>query len=383
MAGKTNDTPQTPDFSDLSLDELLVDTEPQAPEQPTVDPEPDEAQDPVANGNESTSEDTTTTEEETTIEETTDDTATGDESEESTQTATGDGTGSEDETPLFDVLKDRLGYEIDGEFEDSEDGLIEFTKVAGEKIAETILDKTFSLHPTLKEYHDYLAAGGDPDTYERTRFPEVDYNKLEIAEDDLATQERILRENLKMRNFDDEDIKDTIEEFKNSGILHSQAEKALKGLAKHQSAQQAQLLEQQKQTQTVAKLEAEKFWNGVRETVKSTDNFGGVPITEADKDDFVDYISRPVNEQGRTARDLALMDMSLDESLMLDALIYNIKKKGMKLDALIDTRATTKSTQSLRSRLRSGTDKLSTTNKPGSGKPASVDDIDLSAIPGL
>jgi len=76
---------------------------------------------------------------------------------------------SEEEASVVSEIMSKLGYEVEGDFEDSTEGIIELTKAASEKIAEETLDAIFSNHPTVKQHLDFVMAGGDPNKFMATQ----------------------------------------------------------------------------------------------------------------------------------------------------------------------------------------------------------------------
>jgi hypothetical protein len=291
----------------------------------------------------------------------------------------------EDVAPgVIDTVLSRLGYELEGEFEESEEGIVDLVKAASEKLAESQLDKIFEQYPALKEFAEYQFNGGDPEKFFKAKFPEVDFTTItEIDDEDITLQERLVKEALAIKGFDNEDIENSVEEFRGAGILHSQAQRALKALQKYQTEEKSKIIETQKQVAAEEKQRVEKFWSEVNTTIDKAVDLKGFVIPEKDKGDFFDYIAKPVNA-GYSQRDVDVNELDLEERLMLDYLVYNIKKKKVNISTLIDRKAATKQALSLRDKLGKQTDKLNskTPDKVRGNRQSktSIDDVDFDRL---
>ena len=286
-----------------------------------------------------------------------------------------DSSATEEDKPLVLEIKDLLGFDLgDGEFEDTPEGLVELTKAAGEKIAETQLDELFNALPDVKQYMQFRLQGGDSAQFFNTFYGEVDYGTLEVKEDDVASQEHLVRQAMALKGFDQEDINDSVTEFRNSGILHSQATKAQKGLAKHQGREKAALIEQQEREAAQAAEQTQNFWQNVEQTVKSNSEFRGIPVSEREKNDLLSFISKPVKE-GLSAFQIAMNEAPVDVYLAIAALM----KRDFNLEGLVARKASTQKARSLRDKLSKSNERL----KSKAEKPRSmvnnpdIGDLDL------
>ena len=129
-----------------------------------------------------------------------------------------DGEGS-----ITDSIAKALGYELDKEYADTEEGLAEFTKDVAKEIAEDQLQALFEQFPTVQKHLDYVLAGGDPDKFFQTYNPSMDYAQVEIDRDDSRTQKGFLTEYLREKGHDDDFIKDMIDDYEDSGKLYDRA----------------------------------------------------------------------------------------------------------------------------------------------------------------
>ena len=135
------------------------------------------------------------------------------------------------------------------------------------------------------------------------------------------------------------------------------------------------MFENQKKQQIEARKEQEEFWGGVQETIQNSQEFAGITIPEKEKSKFFNYISQAVDNEGRTQRDLDHGNAEMDVKLAIVYLMY----KGFDLGWLINTRAKTKSVQSLRDKISGRQESVKSAKRvKRRTKSVNYDDIDLS-----
>lgn len=289
---------------------------------------------------------------------------------------------SSGELTIFEEMNALLGFEVEGSFEDSPQGLVDYTKAVGEQIAKTRVDALFGAYPEMQEYFEYRQNGGDPAKYFETKYPELDYGTItEIASDDYDLQERIVRESLTLQGLSDEDVKEAVEDFRQGGLLQKQAERSLKALQRIQKQEKTQIVEQQKVAAEAEKKQIEEFWTKTKEVVDKATSFDGISIPEKEKGAFFDFISKPQAQYGgMSERDHLASNMTLEERLMLDALIFQTKKKGIKLPDLIDKKASTKSARGLRERLRNSKESTQGDTPERAKRQIGLNEIDFDGL---
>jgi len=64
------------------------------------------------------------------------------------------------------------------EYPDSIEGIVELVKDSSKSLAEDAVDKTLSVNPVLKDFHDFVHNGGDPKAFLNATFPSDDYLNL-------------------------------------------------------------------------------------------------------------------------------------------------------------------------------------------------------------
>lgn len=247
------------------------------------------------------------------------------------------------EVSLVEELRTALG--VDGEYDDSVEGLQQMVEKASSTLAQQHIDQVFGSVPELKRFYDFVMLGGEPSKFIQ-HISQDDYSKIEFKEGDERQHEQIVRAELTKRGLSPEEINEEIEDFKNGGILESKAKRALSSLKVIQEKERAQIVEQQRQAAENDRLEAEKYWNGVKETITKKSELKGLTLPATDKDAFFAYLTKPVKD-GKTKRDLDAEALDQESLLAMDYLLY----KGFKLGDLVTKKAKDLNAASLRDRL--------------------------------
>lgn len=260
----------------------------------------------------------------------------------------------EDPSLLSEIVQ-KLGYEdIDiAEYEETPEGLAKMTHEIGTRIAGETLDELFNSMPSLKQHFEFIRNGGDPRAFMESQ-AEPDYSKMQVTAENAKD---VLRSYFKARGDEDAFIDDMIEAYEDKGSLKDKAEQAKNALATVQERKREKMVEDQRKEAELHRQESEKVWNTVKDTVKNSSELAGLPVTERDKSKFIEFISSPIDKQGRTQRDLAASKLNLEQQLAMDFLLF----KGVDLKKFVDAKAGTKQALSLR-------DRLKTTPRPSGGK---------------
>lgn len=287
-------------------------------------------------------------------------------------------------TPLIKEVIELAGFEdLEGDFDDSPQGLAQMSLAIGQRAAQEHLDEFYEANPQLKEIYDFVVNGGNISEYMQVASPDVDYSKIEITKENFATQEAVLRAAYKSRGIKDEEITEAIEELKANGGAFTQAKLELKTLTQEQKESKERLVGDQKKARENADKEAEQFWIDMGSRIKKANDFEGIAIAEKDKDDFIEFLSKPSPDlDGATRRDAAIQQLTESQHLMLDGILYLLTQKKVSLDKIISTKATTLNAANLRDRLEqdkktsSGERTVQRSNSQSTG----VEDLDLTDI---
>lgn len=276
----------------------------------------------------------------------------------------------------FEVAK-TLGFDLEDDYEDSVEGLTNFVRDLSQNTAEEQLANLFAEFPEVQQHLDYVLAGGDSREFFQRQGQQIDFNSIEIDEQDLNTQRAVLAQFLQVKGHDTEFIQDAIDTYQESGKLYSNAEKAKVQLAQMQEAEQQQMMEYQQQQYQQHQEQQQQFWNEVAQTIDSGNEFAGVRIPDREKSGFFSYISQPVGENGETQRDLDYQQAGTDIKLAIDYMLYS----GFDLNGVIEKKARTQAARNLRDRIVSNEERVKSARKQQRRSTAvDLDSLDLGSI---
>lgn len=279
---------------------------------------------------------------------------------------------------IVSEIANTLGFELNGEYEETVDGLTNFVRDMSQQAAEEQLQGLFEQFPEVQKHLDFVMAGGDSSQFLQTYSPQTDFAAIELGENDTQIQRAVLGQYLQAKGHDMEFINDTLDTFEDNGKLFGKAQVAKNELAKYQEQQRVQLIEQQRQVWEQQQQQQQEFWNGVADKIESGNEFAGIQIPDKQKSRFFEYISQPVGPNGETQRDLDYQQSDMDIKLAIDYLMYS----GFKLDDVINKKARTRSAQSLRERIISNEQRVKSARKATRSKKFDVDDLDMGALLG-
>lgn len=257
---------------------------------------------------------------------------------------------TDSEPSIISTLVERLGYDIQGEFSDDYDGIVGVTKEAATKMAEEQFQQVFSAFPDIQEYLNYRVSGGDPDKYFEVAAKEIDFSKLELNEKDLGMQRKVLETFLVSQGYEPEEVTDTIQDYEDAKILYKNAGRAVKKLAVAQASAKETLLKQQQEDAKIVAKQTKETWNNIG-TIINKGRLKEFTIPEADKKKFYNWMSVPVDQQGRSQRIIDREKLDQESILAMEYLMY----KGLDLSKLINTKATTRQAVNLKAKLKSNT----------------------------
>lgn len=259
----------------------------------------------------------------------------------------------EDEVSVIDVLRSKLGYEIQGDFSEDYDGVAKFADAVAQEIAKEQLDSLFTQFPDVEQYVQYRYNGGDPKQYFQATAPVVDYGAVEITDDNVGIQRAVVEDFLQRSGYTGEEIAETVQDYIDAGILQRQANRSLGKLQKMQEQEAATLIQRQQQEAQQRNHQIEQQWS----TIKSTIDQGvvrGFEIPTADRKKFYSWMSDAVDNQGRTQRLVDREKMDVETQVAMEYLLW----KNFDLNRLVSNTQNTKKAQNLKQKLQQ--------NKPAS-----------------
>lgn len=284
----------------------------------------------------------------------------------------GDEDGADD-TIVSSVLA-KLGYEVDNQYDDTTEGLVQMTKDIASSMADDRIEEVLEKFPLVKQHLQYVLEGGQSQEFMNAYDPNLDYNRLQINEKDIRSQKAILGDYLTTKGHDTEFIKEMLEDFEDSGKLYQKSESARQALGKYQQAEREQFLVKQQEVQKQKNEDLREFWGGVADTIEESREFAGLQVTERDKNDFFNYLSQPVTREGYTQRDVDHQEADMEVKLAIDYLMY----KGFDLETIINTKARSKSVRSLKDRIVKGEESVKSARRASRRSTKfDIDDLDL------
>lgn len=276
------------------------------------------------------------------------------------------------DTTVVQEILESLGYE--GEYEDTAEGLTEMTKDVASQMADDRIEEVLEKFPLVKKHLDYVLAGGESQKFMTAYDPNLDYNTMEIAEDDSRSQKAILSDYFQQKGHDADFIKEMLEDYEDSGKLANKANAAKDALGKVQAQQKEQLVEQQRAELQKQQEQQMEFWNGVQETIKESKEFAGLQVPEREKSKFFNYLSKPVTKEGYTQRDIDHSEAEMEKKLAIDYLMY----KGFNLEDIINKKARTTATKTLRQKITKNEETVKSARKRSTRKKSfDLDNLDL------
>ena len=197
----------------------------------------------------------------------------------------------------FKALASYLSEEGLIDFEDSED--LEDNEEVLKQSVKTTIEKEInaykeSIPEKAKQLIEYIEKGGDIDSYLSKLQKPFDVKNIDF--DSEADQEKVVREYLKNQEYSQEEIDETISDYKDSLILEKQAKVATKQLEKHYDKVEQSLLAEQEAIQEARKEQYSQYLSNVNTVIDNSDTLAGLPLTNKEKLDFKRYLLSPDKE---------------------------------------------------------------------------------------
>ena len=269
-------------------------------------------------------------------------------------------TEEEDEAETNDSLITALAKNFDYElaeneqYEETEEGLINFVNNLSTRVADDKLDSWFSgVHPKAVELFDLVHTISDLpreeqdaklDSFFKGKVPEIDYTQIDLTNED--TQKAVVRSMLRKMDYTDEEIRESIEESEIAGTLEKQATRAAGKLADIQKKEKVSMLAEEKAAKSERDEQMKGYWIGVRDAIQKGEVNGfQIPLTE--RKGVFDYMY-----SGQLSQDVG--EMTTEQRIQLAIAIKN----KFDLSKYITQKAKTVVANNLRDKLKGATTKL-------------------------
>lgn len=242
-------------------------------------------------------------------------------------------------TSVKQDMETTYGIKLDGEFQNSPDGLKLLASEMAPKIGEQMLLNYLSQVPYMREFFDHVVIGGKSlETFlvknEKPIFTSIEIKPLADVEeaskpkmiDNLKT---LLKMDLTNKGNNEDDIVQLIQLYEANGSLYDKAKLAKESLTKAHTAQvDAKIKEEEAKIQAQEQRVQEEF-KQVDEMITKND-IAGIQIPAADIRAFKDAMLRGLDAQGRTLMDSKRDKMTLAQRVLIDYLIFkDLKVNGL------------------------------------------------------
>ena len=279
---------------------------------------------------------------------------------------------------IVNEIADTLGFELNGDYNDTVEGLTNFVRDISQQAAEDQLQSLFEQYPEVQKHLDFVMSGGQSDRFMEAYNPQTDFAAIEVDENNVNTQRALLGQYFMAKGHDQEFIEEMLDTMESNGKLYDKSLRAKNELAQAQEEYRMQILNEQKKAFKEEQEQIENYWNEMANTIESSNVFAGITIPDRKKSDFFNYISQSVGPNGETQKDLDMQELDAETRIAMDYLAFT----GFKLDDIIDKKARTKSAQSLRERIISNEERVKSARKARRSKKFDVDSLDMGALLG-
>jgi len=244
-----------------------------------------------------------------------------------------------------------LGYEVLDEtgkpkiYEDSAKGIADYTLDVAKKIAEDTQKQFFEANPEVKAFARHLAAGGNRESF--FNYAPKDYANVDIATLDAEQKANLILEDYIANGMSKERAIKLVESHKKNNEVDDYVTDALGNLVNRrkefETKEEARVLElRQKEAK-----EEKDYWNEVTNKVKEG-VLNNISIPVADKEGFLAYISKPVNDKGLTQNALDASKEGVANQLQMAYMRY----KKYDLSTLAKSEVRKAQAQTLREKLQ-------------------------------
>lgn len=263
----------------------------------------------------------------------------------------GDADLGEAEPEIAQYVQDKLAEELGWEFEDSEKFKSVKDVVAFLKEVVDANSVPQYANEEIGKLNDFVANGGKIEDYIKTTKGEVDIETIDLSNEN--NQKSVIRELLKEKGYSESRINRSIDRYVDAGVLEDEAEDAVELLKEIREEKSEKLLKDQEKQKEVLEQQKQKYIEDVELTVNTLESVRGIPISDKEKKQLMDYIFKPTAD-GRTKyqKDYVSNVKNLIESAYFtmkgDTFIQKVQRKANS-DAAINLKKKLSSTSKQRS----------------------------------
>lgn len=257
----------------------------------------------------------------------------------------------EAEPEIAQYVQDKLAEELGWEFEDSEKFKSVKDVVAFLKEVVDANSVPQYANEEIGKLNDFVANGGKIEDYIKTTKGEVDIETIDLSNEN--NQKSVIRELLKEKGYSESRINRSIDRYVDAGVLEDEAEDAVELLKEIREEKSEKLLKDQEKQKEVLEQQKQKYIEDVELTVNTLESVRGIPISDKEKKQLMDYIFKPTAD-GRTKyqKDYVSNVKNLIESAYFtmkgDTFIQKVQRKANS-DAAINLKKKLSSTSKQRS----------------------------------
>jgi len=238
---------------------------------------------------------------------------------------TEDNTNNSNDLSVVAEVAQTLGYEILDEtgkpkvYEDSTKGIADYTLDVAKRIAETTQKEFFEANPEVKAFARHLAAGGNRDSF--FNYTPKDYANVDVTTLDAEQKANLILDDYIASGIPKERALKLVESHKKNNEIDEYVTDALGNLVNRRK--EFETKEEQRVIELRQKEEADNtaYWSEVTNKVKAG-VLNNISIPVADKDGFLAYISKPVNDKGLTQNALDASKEDVNYQLQIAYMRY-------------------------------------------------------------
>jgi hypothetical protein len=227
-----------------------------------------------------------------------------------------------------DLFAEELGWEYENDTKPS--NIKDLVKHMQDIINENSQPKY--ANEEVKELDDFVKTGGKVSDFYKTVYrSEVNVDDIDLTKD--FNQKSIIKENLRNRGYSEQRIEKFISKYEETDSLEDEAKDSLEEVKEFREKSKKELLEAQKNRQESELQEQLFFIQNVEKSIKDIDNIRGIPISDKEKKETLEYILKPERDgltkyQKEYSSDLKNLFESAYFTKNRNTLVKEIQKKA-------------------------------------------------------